>query len=267
MDLIEKEIFINCPFRMLRETYLPQFLTRRLNPEIGIDWQSLDDFGKDEYVSVARTLQKAGLATALHGPFIDLAPGAIDPLIREVTRRRFSQALNLLSIFQPSSICFHGGFEQRRYYELDDEWIEGSLDTWSALIHLVEKEEIPIMIENVYDENPEILARFFETIDSPFFRFCFDTGHFNVWSKVSLDTWLEKLGDRIGEIHLHDNRGDIDEHLAIGKGTFDFEALFKWFRQKKGRKPQITLEPHKEEEVEESIENLKQLRLPKAGNL
>jgi sugar phosphate isomerase/epimerase len=240
---------------MLRETYLPHFLLHGLNPEIGMDWQSLDQFGTEDYIGVVRPLQEAGLKINIHGPFIDLAPGAIDPLIREVTKRRISQVLNLLPIFQPSSVVFHGGFDQRRYREIEEQWVEGALDTWSQCIDLVEGEGIPIMIENVYEKSPEFIARIFEAIDSPYFRFCFDTGHFNLWSETSLETWLQRLGDRIGEIHLHDNHGIVDEHLAIGSGSFDFKALFEWIRHE-GLQPLITLEPHNEEDVEASIENL-----------
>jgi sugar phosphate isomerase/epimerase len=30
---------------------------------------------------------------------------------------------------------------------------------------------------------------------------------------------------------LHDNEGEEDEHLGIGQGTFDFDALFRWLNR------------------------------------
>nr|NIS40833.1 sugar phosphate isomerase/epimerase [Desulfuromonadales bacterium] len=31
-------------------------------------------------------------------------------------------------------------------------------------------------------------------------------------------------------MHLHDNHGDRDAHLPVGKGTFDFQRLFSLLR-------------------------------------
>ena len=31
--------------------------------------------------------------------------------------------------------------------------------------------------------------------------------------------WIRRLGKRIGYVHLHDNNGERDEHLAFGEGT------------------------------------------------
>ena len=36
---------------------------------------------------------------------------------------------------------------------------------------------------------------------------------------------MERFGERIGHVHLSDNRGAYDEHLALGAGTIDFPQL------------------------------------------
>jgi sugar phosphate isomerase/epimerase len=35
-------------------------------------------------------------------------------------------------------------------------------------------------------------------------------------------SFVRALGERIHSVQLSDNRGRVDEHLAIGKGTIDF---------------------------------------------
>ena len=57
---------------------------------------------------------------------------------------------------------------------------------------------------------------------------------------------METLGAKIMELHLHDNNGEEDTHLAIGKGNADFAGLFQLIDEK-GLSPTITLEPHEEE--------------------
>jgi sugar phosphate isomerase/epimerase len=54
------------------------------------------------------------------------------------------------------------------------------------------------------------------------------------------------------ELHLHDNNGEEDTHLAVGKGNADFAGLFQIINEK-GLSPTITLEPHKEETLWQSL--------------
>ena len=54
---------------------------------------------------------------------------------------------------------------------------------------------------------------------------CFDAGHFNLFSKITLSELLDKTGRYIYELHLHDNDGTSDDHYAIGDGNIDFEAI------------------------------------------
>lgn len=37
--------------------------------------------------------------------------------------------------------------------------------------------------------------------------------------------WIEALGGQIGYVHLHDNRGDEDEHLGLGSGTIPMREV------------------------------------------
>ena len=88
------------------------------------------------------------------------------------------------------------------------------------------------------------------------FGFCFDTGHFNLFSKVSIDEWLKKLGSHLLEVHLHDNKGDKDSHLPLGEGTFPFSEYFK-ILQSMAAYPVLTFETHSEEGVLKSISSFK----------
>jgi sugar phosphate isomerase/epimerase len=70
--------------------------------------------------------------------------------------------------------------------------------------------------------------------------------------------WLNVMERFLGQLHLHDNMGEADEHLAIGKGVIDFEFLFG-FLSRKGLSPIITLEAHRPEDVILSLDALKGL--------
>jgi sugar phosphate isomerase/epimerase len=110
-----------------------------------------------------------------------------------------------------------------------------------------------IAIENVFEDGPDSLELLVKEMNSENFGLCFDTGHFNLFSKISLEDWINPLGPYILELHLHDNKKSADDHAAIGEGTFDFIKLFDSL---KGKDLVYTIEAHKPEAVITSIKRL-----------
>jgi sugar phosphate isomerase/epimerase len=72
---------------------------------------------------------------------------------------------------------------------------------------------------------------------------------------VPLGEWVEVLGARLMEIHLHDNHGEADEHLPLGQGDIDFASLFSLLEKKKVQ-PIYTIEPHEIDHLQPSLEAL-----------
>jgi sugar phosphate isomerase/epimerase len=94
-----------------------------------------------------------------------------------------------------------------------------------------------------------------EELHSEHFGLCFDTGHFNLFTRLPLEEWLKTLKPYIFELHLHDNDRSLDQHLPIGEGTFNFAALFT---ELKGNHCIYTIETHTPERVLKSIERLQE---------
>lgn len=46
-----------------------------------------------------------------------------------------------------------------------------------------------------------------------------------------MNIFIEKLKDKIGYVHLHDNNGEYDEHLGFGEGNLPILEVFKLFEQ------------------------------------
>jgi sugar phosphate isomerase/epimerase len=115
-----------------------------------------------------------------------------------------------------------------------------------------------VAVENVFDEEPEALAMLIERINNPHFGFCFDTGHFNLFSTVTMEAWFALLGKHLVEVHLHDNSGSADAHQALGKGTVDFARVFRLIRECPAD-PVFTLEAHDAEDIEPSLRTIRAL--------
>ena len=89
---------------------------------------------------------------------------------------------------------------------------------------LTEKAEtfgIDIALENL--RYPHHLDFVYERIQSDRLKFCYDSGHENCRSP-HIDL-LEKYGDKLVALHIHDNDGTDDQHILPFDGTTPWERV------------------------------------------
>ena len=237
-------IHINVPYLMLLHR-INFAIENRINPEIYFSAEDLDVYQKKDIKYLADVLHQTGLEITLHGPFMDLSPGGVDRKIKQVTLDRFTKVIELAHYFKPKTIVFHPGYEKWKFDGNVKLWLESSLQTWRPLVEKAERIGSVLAIENVFEETPDSIQNLLEEINSPYLRFCFDTGHHHVFSKAPFSIWLEALGRYLIEVHLHDNHKEMDEHLPVGEGGFDFDGFFNLLSQFK-LSPIYTIEPHEE---------------------
>ena len=257
-DILSK-VHVHMPFHLLPK-YLDMILQRKLNLEIYFSHYALENINKKKCKKTAEILANAGLRITFHAPFMDLRPGALDDKIRQASLDRIKDAFDLAPYFHPLKIVCHASFDERYYVNCDDLWLESSIETWTELIAAAKDAKTIIALENVYEKDPYILRRLFDVLSSDNICFCFDTGHFNVFSYTPLNIWMQELGKYLGHLHLHDNHGKTDEHFPVGCGTFPFAGLFQTIRAI-GAKPTMTLEAHHQDALLESLNNIKSLKL------
>lgn len=75
-----------------------------------------------------------------------------------------------------------------------------------------------------------------DRIASPSLKLMLDTGHIQVTAIKEgyqpleyLRRHLDRYADRLGYVHVDDNSGPVDSHLALGEGTIDFAGMFRLF--------------------------------------
>lgn len=214
------------PARLL-ETELGFFLEQRIAPEIAFSCRELDDLSTEQMLAAGRDLAAAELAVTVHAPFHDLNPGALDPLVTAVTRKRIEQTLFAADCLGARLVVVHPGFDRWRYQGQEQLWLEASASFWKPLLPQAAAQHCLLALENIFDHQPEPLATLLDQMDSPWLAHCFDVGHWQLFSGTPLADWFDRLGPRIAHLHLHDNRGDADEHLPVGAGRIDFSELFR----------------------------------------
>lgn len=156
-----------------------------------------------------------------HAPFNELFPCAIDPKARDLAAFRFRQAIQLAKSYNAEKIIIHGGYNPRIYYPI---WYtEQSILFWKGFLQ--QNLGIPIVLENVFEEEPDMLLDIVKEINDPQLRICLDVGHVNAYSRLSPLEWLEKCAPYISHFHIHNNYGDMDSHNGLDMGSIPMKQL------------------------------------------
>lgn len=106
---------------------------------------------------------------------------------------------------------------------LDGEANEIGYNRLRRVLKLCKKLNVYLAIENVLWLDTFIKT--FENIDDEYLRFCYDCGHNNCFDPEF--DYLEKYGDKLICLHLHDNKGKDDEHTLNKYGNIDWDMLAK----------------------------------------
>ena len=153
---------------------------------------------------------------SMHGPFLDLKPASPDLLIREVSYRRYLNTINVAKELEIDYIVFHS---QINPY-LDEPYLRQlnnnqAKEFWDKILNETGYKGI-ILIENIFEETPEMLKEYIQTINRPNIKINLDVGHANL-GKVKLEDWISQLKDYIEYMHIHSNDGLYDKHHKPSK--------------------------------------------------
>lgn len=153
----------------------------------------------------------------MHGPFGDLVPGSFDALVRQTARTRFDQAAEISSKLGIEKMILHHGYVPGTSNPV--KWLMRASAFWSEFLD--QYPNLHVHLENMLERDPQLIADLIDRVDSPRFDACLDVGHAHCHSDLSIDRWIDLLNERIGYVHLHNNDGTHDQHLALDQGTLD----------------------------------------------
>ncbi len=160
-----------------------------------------------------------------HAPFNELCPAAIDPLVVDITRRRYRQAVETSLQYGIHKIVIHSGFTPLIYYK---EWFtEKSVLFWQDFLKEM-PEDIAFCYENVMEDSPDMPFEIVSRIHDKRLGLCLDVGHATtVVSNTEAGEWIKKYGSLLNHFHFHSNNGGNDMHLPLGDGIVDFDRILK----------------------------------------
>lgn len=216
------------------------FLAHGVQPELDFSSPYLMSMSADEHEALAALWRGRALACAVHLPFV--MPDAVGRVSFKPSQALADMlgAVRAAKAYAPRHFVGHpylfadGALRDSAPDELLDLWIQVAEACAPANLYL----------ENTLEQEPRALARLAAGLPANC-GICFDVGHWHAMAggrrKRNLETWLDGLAPFIRHLHLHDNHGGYDEHLAPGEGLIDW-GHFAALMQARGFVPGVTFE-------------------------
>ena len=162
---------------------------------------------------------------AVHGPFIGMRFNHTDHILREAVDRRMDVFFDTARQLGVRTVVLHTGYDGSvERYRL--KWLEENTQYWRREAVRWKTLGVRIVLENEEEKSPDLMVQLVERVDSDSLGLCLDVGHANISSHLSLAEWVERMGSRLWHVHLHDNDGKEDQHLAVGRGNIGFAPFF-----------------------------------------
>lgn len=121
----------------------------------------------------------------------------------------------------------------------NQESINAYLDNFSnamnELCKFSKAKHVELMLENVpvRDRGTGGIDNFSHIMESVSQLKChLDIGHAYIEGGIDrIKSYLTRFNDRLAHIHIHDNHGELDEHLSLGSACIDFKKVVRWLKQ------------------------------------
>lgn len=207
------------------------------------DWQAVA-------ARTSRLLASHTGRLGIHGPFWGFSLGTMDPLIREVVRKRMDQGLDVCEAIGATQMVIHSpattwDYNNRHHlpgaYRMFDH-VHASLE---AAVAKAERLGVVLVLENIEDKDPAERVRLAESFGSDAVRVSVDTGHAHYAHRSTgappVDHYILAAGDMLNHVHIQDADGYADRHWAPGMGDILWGSVFKALEHC-GAAPRLNLE-------------------------
>lgn len=218
-----------------------------------------DEAALKERVRLYQGLGRPTGQDTMHGAFYDLVPFSWDSGIRGHSLYRMQQSVEIAGQLGCRAVVFHSGLDPRymkdgRYYR---NWLECMTDAIGRL--LAQDSSLEIYCENVQEAAPDTLLELAEHLGGEKrFGICLDLAHMML-AHADPEEWFRTLHPYIRHFHLNDNHLQTDDHLALGRGSIDWENIFDVMRHYKLWDVSRLLEVNGLEKIRESLKFLENI--------
>jgi sugar phosphate isomerase/epimerase len=159
--------------------------------------------------------------SSIHGCFEDLNFWSTDNLIRNVTIKRFKYAYEISRKFGCKNIVLNNSYTPYRTPSL-----ALGINFW---FNFLKNKETIFYIRNTIDHSPVVLNDLVngvnQILNKDNLKICLDIGFANIYSKIKLTEWIEKVNQNIGFVYLSNNDGETNERIGLNNGKINMAEI------------------------------------------
>ncbi len=172
-----------------------------------------------------------GRVVSLHMPILGINIASTNPGIREESVRQGLATIREAARLGAAGVVVHPGNPPYEEILPRDRGLQHAIESLRRLAEAAQAADVEVYVENMpavslmegappigfaYAVTYEELRRIYENVGHPSLRICLDLGHAYLAGVHELKALL---GDRdVVHVHVNDNRGRRDDHLAWGDG-------------------------------------------------
>jgi len=177
--------------------------------------------GLHDLLAGCNSCEEFAFTYSVHAPCAEVNIAAVTERMRSASISVLGEVLEVSARIGAEHLVVHPGFSP--YEQVREKSYASLLRSLDELVQLQEEYGITICVENMggweccHFRTPEFLPELRERD----LGFAFDVGH--ALLNRNLDMFFEAGG--FCHVHLHDNGGETDDHLACGNGITDFSSL------------------------------------------
>lgn len=204
---------------------------------------------------LGNNLKEKGFRIHVQGPFFDLAPGSLDPYIREHTRDLYVRAAEVAGNLRAEYLTLYTGYNPLFHAGVFEQWLELCLPVWRETIETAQRHKLTVLFSNMFEEGPEVQLRLIDSFPNKPVGACLNIPHAFCNSKKKGQSWIGALATSLRLFHLYDTRGREDQRLAVGEGDLPFREFIEPVMKRKLKPDFVFKLP-----LEQALESLKTVR-------
>jgi sugar phosphate isomerase/epimerase len=179
--------------------------------------------------AITKALQRHDMGIVCHLPTF-VSPADLTDSIRRASVTEMKRSLSVATDMGARKVVLHPPMIGGMGAYVPERAMGYAYDFLAEILSQSETLGVTICLENMMPRNnfgvePSELETIFNTF--PSLKFTLDTGHANLNDNGQnrLQELVRRFVDRVGHVHLSDNRGVYDDHFRLGTGNIDFSNL------------------------------------------
>jgi len=191
-------------------------------------WEVLTE-GEDRFElagdGIRHGMASLGMHFQIHAPLSDVNIGSVYEPMRKAALGEVEQNIVMCRKLNIPLLTVHPGFVQGVAFLNRAQTVERTKESLKEIARLSREHSVKVVVENLpanINGTCTQAAELMEVVEGTGLGICFDMGHANTAGQ--LDEFL-KLVDRFGNVHLHNNEGQWDQHNKVDEGSADLRKV------------------------------------------